>query len=215
MKGKTFFVIACMTVFLAAKPTVLADDLDPPTWRGYEGTTFQLWDFATSDTTPEPNVVNNPYGTPGLRVDTDHDWVSVDDQRTGIWALSGELDIYIPNWPEQRPEKEIWIQLTWKPAELDESPFLPDQPIVGVVTEPLFENMQTERWDESLGDGWTHSVYSIHMWPNPNKEWIAVKGDIMVDQVAVDTYCVPEPATISMLGIGALLATLKRRKARA
>jgi hypothetical protein len=38
---------------------------------------------------------------------------------------------------------------------------------------------------------------------------------IMVDQVVVDTWCtVPEPATLSLLGMGALAIVLRFRRKR-
>ncbi len=135
---------------------------------------------------------------------------SVDDH-IGVWGLSGEIDVYIPNWPERRPEKEIWIQLTWKAGELDQSPFLPDVPIVGVAAD-IFGSMTMTRQDFSVGqDGWYQSVFDIHLWPNPTKEWIAVKGDILVDQLVIDTICIPEPGTILLFSIAGWVISRGRK----
>jgi len=222
MKAKRTTILMISVVILLSGQTIFADDLFPPDdffdyWqRGSVGTTFQQWSFPTSD--PEPMSPDagyyNPHGDPLLRVDSDYDWIAStagtpNCGRDGIWALSGEIDMLIPNFPQQREEKQIWIQLTWRPGENDA--FLPDEPLVGVVCNPVFDLMDMTRDDLDLGDGWTHSIFSIYIWPNPNSEWIAVKGDIEVDQIVVDTICIPEPATVLLLFAGGVAALRKKR----
>jgi len=194
-------IILCMAVTLTAGSIAFADDVMIPPWRGADGSTHQLWEFGTDDPFPAPDVVDNPYGDPLLHVDTPHGWSD------GIWALSGEMDIYLPNRPVTGGWKEIWIQLTWKPG-LDPDPFLPDQPNVAVTP---FDHITMYRDDDGLGDGWIYSLYRIDLWPNPPEEWIAIKGDILVDQLVIDTICIPEPATVCLLGLGALALLKKRR----
>ena len=53
--------------------------------------------------------------------------------------------------------------------------------------------------------GWTLSVFRINLYPNPPEEWFTIKGDIIVDHLAIDTRCLPEPATVALLGLGALV----------
>jgi hypothetical protein len=182
--------------------------LQPP-WQGEPRTTFQEWDFATNSVTPSPNsvTVNNPYGDPLLRVTPADEWVSTVDGRQGVWPLSGEIDVYLPNWQELQPKKEIWIQLTWKATDVDL--YLPNEPLIGVAP---FESMQMSREDSAEQDGWVSSLFIIDIWPNPSEEWISVKGDIMVDELLIDTYCVPEPVTILLLGAGGTLVTLARKR---
>ena len=194
-------------IIIAAGSPVFAN-LVPP-WRGEEGSTYQQWDFSTDDTTPPPDVVSNPYvNGPQLRVDTPFDWYQAVDSATGVWPLSGEIDVYIPNRQLPLDQKDIWIQLIWKQANRDPDPFLPDEPIVGVTP---FDSMTMERDDLRGREDWTHSQFKIVIYPNPGAEWITIKGDILVDQLIIETYCIPEPATIALLGIGGLV-TLTRRK---
>lgn len=203
---KKLFVISLVIIAVSAAPA-FADLV--PEWRGKEGSTYQQWDFSTNDTTSAPDVVDNPYGNgPQLRVDTPFDWYETIDSATGVWPLSGEIDIYIPNQKLPLDHKYIWIQLMWKQANLDPDPFLPDEPGVGVTP---FDSMEMTREDLRSREDWTHSQFKITIWPNPNEEWITIKGDILVDQLIIDTYCIPEPATIALLGIGGLITFRRKR----
>ncbi len=195
-------VFLFMAITLATGSMVFAEQVIIPPWRFAEGSTYQAWEFGTDNPTPLPDIVDNPYGDPQLNVDTPFGWDN------GAWALSGEIDIYLPNRPVGGGWKELWIQLTWKPAGLDSSPFLPDQPNVAVTP---FDFATFYRDDQALADGWIVSLYKIEMWPNPLEEWIAIKGDIWVDELIIDTICIPEPTTIALLGLGALTLLRKRR----
>jgi len=201
-------VILCTAVILGAGSTAFAD-LVPP-WRGDDGSTFQQWDFSINNPTPPPDVVYNPYGNgPQLRVDTPYDWYEVIELGYGVWPLSGEIDVYIPNRQLPLDHKDIWIQLIWKQAHLDPNPFLPDQPLIGVTP---FDSMQMSRHDSVNLNGWTHSLFQINIWPNPFEEWITIKGNILVDQLTIDTICIPEPATLALLGIGGLMTLIRKRR---
>lgn len=198
-------LILCVAVLLGAGSSARAMDVIPPPWRGDPGSTMQQWEFSVFDLTPAPDVVRNPYGDPLLWANT-HGWIPQLDCRQGIWPLSGEIDVYIPNAP-YAPEKLIWIQLTWK-AGNEVNPYLPDEPMVGVTP---FDKIIISRTDTLVDCGWTHSIFVIDMWPNPIGEWITIKGDILVDELVIDTIC-PEPATIALLGLGGLALHGIRRK---
>lgn len=208
-------MIGCMAVTLAAGSSTFADDSYSPPWqRGSNGTTFQEWDFSQSDTEPSPisDTLYNPYGSPLLRVNTSHGWLDVvDDTHVGVWPLSGEIDVYIPNRPLRLERKEIWLQLTWKPADLCPDPFLPAEPIVGITP---FETMTMSRAENlDLGDDWVYTAFMINLYPNPDAEWITIKGDILVDQLVIDTYCIPEPTTFVLLGAGGWIIFVQRKRA--
>jgi hypothetical protein len=193
---KKIFLCAVLVLFLS---TVAGAVFTGPDWRGLDGSTFQQWTFDTDAKGPlAPDSEDNDYGDPGLLVNTPYDW----SDNGGFWAL-GELDIYIPNTSVIDGHKEIYIELVWKGA--GNEVFMPDQPIIGVLTNPYFDSMQMFKDDEYQDtSGWYHSVYIIDVYPNPIEEWITIKGDILVDAVTIDTICVPEPATLLLLGAGAL-----------
>ncbi len=133
---------------------------------------------------------------------------------TGIVALSGTLDIPIWNDPTPREEKKVQIQLTWAPQDGMPTPF----PIIGVTDIQPFgldNSMITEPVEIStilLGGGWTHSTYAFSIFPNPEYEVFRIGGDIYVDELVIDTYCVPEPASLSLLVLGGLSLMTRRRR---
>ena len=181
-----------------------------PTWdRGTEATTYQMWGFSTPNSLPDaPDDYYNPHGTPLLEVAAQSNWLADVNGHTGVWQLLTEIDMYIPNWPELNPEKEIWIQITWK-AE-DVSPLRADEPSISISPYDSYEIIHHE--DTDLGDGWMNTVYEIHLYPNPDAEWIYIKGDIMIDELIIDTRCIPEPASVLLFVTGGLLAIRAKRR---
>jgi hypothetical protein len=171
----------------------------------FGSTTETVWKFDEPDLTPAPDVVSNPYGDPLLVVDSCY-WIDMIDGRIGVFPLSGQIDVYIPNRDVIDGYKDIWLTLIWKPSTIDT--ILPEDPLVAVTP---FDSMQMSRDDIDLDNGWMQSLFSITIWPNPIEEWFTIKGDIMVDELSIYTECVPEPATISLLGLGILTLVRKRR----
>jgi hypothetical protein len=202
-------LILCAAVILGTTSSALAA-LTPPSWYGDEGSTHQQWSFSDSSLTPKPDVLDNDYGTPLLRVVPVGDWL----EDPGAWPLSGQIDVYIPNRQELLPFKEILLQLTWMAGDSDSSPFLPNQPVVGITSNPLFTRMEMSRQDTRGQNDWIDSLFTIRLYPNPYEEWITIKGDIIVDQVEIYTICVPEPTTLALLGIGGLVTTTIGRRRR-
>jgi len=175
-------------------------------------TTTQIWYFGTDQVMPVPDVVDPMTHHPQLKVDpgSGTGWHATAEGRTGVWSLSGEIDVLIPNYEFPNPYKEITLSLIWAPGGAD--PFLPDQPLVGVSAIPMDKMTMSVVNDPLAGTIWTQSIYSIVIWPNPPREWIAIKGDILVDQLDIKTRCVPEPATMGLLSLGGLALLRGRRK---
>jgi hypothetical protein len=191
-------------MLVAATRVATADDLFPPTWRGLPGSTWAVWDYLTPNPNPLPDMGFNPYGTPQTQIypGVGQVWWQQLDGRFGVWPLSGEIWVDIPNRPEPQPWKEIQIQLTWEPQAPGNTPFVlttvPEQ-VNGMLVQQI-----------PLDGLWMHSIYTIHLEPNPLWERILITGGINVDQLVIDTICVPEPGALSLLLVG-LLALRRTR----
>ncbi|MCJ7729040.1 MAG: PEP-CTERM sorting domain-containing protein [Sedimentisphaerales bacterium] len=204
-----------LTVILGAAVCASAAIFLPPSWRGEEGTTFQQWSFSEQNyawVNPDADPPwDNDFGTPQLFVDRNSLWNATVGEHTGVWTfegLMGGVGIDIPNNPVSSPEKEMWVELTWKEADLMD--FIPNVPSINVVAD--LDSKLVERIQEiSIGDGWKSTLFKITLQPNPPREWVTITGDILLDQVIIDTYCIPEPATLGLLSAGALLAFRRRR----
>jgi hypothetical protein len=225
MTKKILTVVVLLTAFAA---TAVADDFGPPNWRGQPNTTWGRWEFDVEPGAPDAPPITGgltwfqdydagvfPFGDPVLRVEpgATQSWFPVDtrggSQRVGIWPLSGFLEVELQNSPIARETKEIWIQLTWLPQTACSFPAVEIvDPATGVtVTDFLFQ--------EELDDGWFHTIYHLQLSPNPSQETVQIFGAVDVDELVIDTWCVPEPATMAMLTAGGVVALLRRRKKQA
>lgn len=122
---KLIMISMCL-LFVGA--TAMADDIQPPWWRGLESTTLQGWEFLIPQATninpdwPGPLDEGPPYKVgylpsteiiivepgPGMN------WIDVDQAsgRQGIWPLSGRMNIIVDNHKPPNPFKWVWVQIT-------------------------------------------------------------------------------------------------------
>jgi hypothetical protein len=203
--------------------TVLAEDIFPPPWRGQPGTTWADWEFLTPNPTPLPEVQFNPYGDsstvvyPGFSQTWQQEWGG----HVGVWPLSGVAFIEIPNSPVPNPYKDIWVQVTWA-AQVPGpggQPYVSEEysGLTGSLINQIALGPTNAQPSPPLGDTWYQSVYQIRIQPNPPHEKIVIGGSIMLDELVIDTYCVPEPATLIMFAAAiasALFAGAIRRSRR-
>jgi hypothetical protein len=205
-------VVAALAVLSMA--VVDASGYAGPGWRGGANTSFQQWSFDNNNMNPLPDTgfPPNPYGTPETWIVNGAAWKAGPiDSHSGVWQLgTGDIAIKIPNNPAAQLQKDIWVELLWK--EGFDSTFRPEQPMLGIYPSGSYTQINTTREDTSVGSGWTSSVFKISIWPNPPSEWITIGGDINLDQVVIDTRCIPEPATFGLLIGGAFMAIRRGRK---
>ncbi|MFP4053893.1 MAG: hypothetical protein ACLFV7_08530 [Phycisphaerae bacterium] len=226
----TLKVILAAVVLCAAGTGAWADDLRPPLMpdagfdRGMPGTTVQEWSFSVESTVDEgdwhvyePDLTNNP----GARVlhkegIMQPKWVDTDPDEfgtaQGILPLNGTIIIELPNFPPS-PSKEIWLQLTWFDNGANDGPGVAITGAEGPAqdyTWSVLEDIGTIDLQQTPAGMWKHTTYQGFIFPNPIWESIQITGAICVDQVVVDTYC-PEPASMSVLVLGALGALVRKR----
>jgi len=183
----------------------LAEDLVPPPWRGEPDTTFQHWTFDTDQSSGGggtgqwiPEVADNPYGQPDI--DTfwgDETWLQDYEGRFGVMRMSSNIMyINLPNVPEQNDWKIVWLQTTWR-----------DDPVIWTFSDPAASDI-FDRGTIDLGNGWSHTTTEIWIPDNPDFETIGLNNSIgttYFDQIVVDTICIPEPASLLLLGFAAVL----------
>jgi len=203
--GKLLAVCAAIAAYA---PVAVADDLNPPPWRGQEGTTYARWEFLTADPNPLPDEQVNPYGQADMSVwsGAGQHWMEVWGGRAGVWPLSGAMEVWIPNQPEMLPYKDIRVQISWAPQAPGSQPLITEKD--SALEAWLVDEMLLEPTLEPppVGENWIHSTFTIHIEPNPLSETVRIDGAVMVDEVVIDTICIPEPATLGLVMAGGLAA---------
>jgi len=216
-------MLGLMAVSLGAGASY-ADDISIPPWRGLPGTTSQEWDFLTGDQTPDSEFTYAPDGTevpydnqyggaeakyfPG----TGQHWWPVLDGRDGVLPLSGAIYLDIWNVPELNPRKEIQLQITWQEQVPKEVPIVTFEHFEP-GSEP-FEGHVADQITIPLEGEWKHTTFDLVITPNPSFETIRIGGAIDVDQIVVDTICIPEPGSLALLLCGFAAAPLWWRRRR-
>lgn len=221
MKRVWLIVAACTMAVAAVASTGLETDVLPPEWRGDPNTTLQAWSFDESSNPAliEPEYELNPYGAPSARITTNENcvtpgplqtfWMETEGGRDGVWRIYGSdyLELYLPNAETTNPFKEIWIQLTWSAGSIDRQPIFQTSPGYGAI-----ELIQAETVSDSE---YYRSVYKIVLEPNPVEEWIWIQPrdcTLYIDEIVVDTQCIPEPSSAALIGIGGVFGLLVRRR---
>lgn len=202
-------VVLAVTAFSAT-----ADDIVPPPWeRGAEGTTVQVWEFNSPDNPALPDLVGNDFGDPfaiiiGSEPGTnqlDPLWLPDHENHTGVWRTEGYVALWLPNAPLPREWKYIWLQITYT-AGNDYSPL--------ILTEPSYATMELVN-SQDAGGGYKHDTYGIIIEQNPAAEVITILPAfcaLYVDEIVVDTWCVPEPAAVALISLGGVFLLRRRRR---
>ena len=222
---KLILLVAVLALFVCQAAFSL--DVQPPPWRGQLSTTSQMWGFGTYSESGMEIQPDGPApgGQPWLPstklwwepgpLPFEQEWMSyyqpsvlqLHDIGYGVIPLSGWIDVIVDNHdPNPQNEKWIHIQVTWAP----QSGGTVFPPIVHVDDLLNGTNEVLPIYEEPLVGPWKTTIYEIHLPQNPIDEWVYIEGDIFVDELIIDTWCIPEPGSMALIGIG-LLALMKRK----
>jgi len=210
---RSLLSVLCIIVFL---PTLANAHVEfEPPWASDEGTTLQEWTFDDDDNPAPPENIRNEYGEAAALItvgDLGEGWLhSLPGlgTQTGLWDLGsgGTIVLEIDNRDEPLPYKEIWLQVTYY---MDIS-----QPPIVDVPGATFLGGETVIVEESGIGGWYLDLSKWRMEPNPSHETIILTADpswgAVIDQIVVNTICIPEPVSLGLLAFGSLLFLRKRR----
>ena len=218
-------VISILAILLCCgiSHAMMLPDVTAPEWRGLPGTTWAEWDFSTNNPTPIADAWENPFGTPELTVYPIHPWNGEIGGRFGVWALSGLVSTRIPNQPIANEYKLLQVQFIWtgefpsaaavptlsvSAVAVDDTPIVQSDIVLLSETDLLLE----PTGNSAIGENWHLTTYLYQISPNPKFETIDIAGSILMDKLVIDTWCVPEPTTMILLGLGSLM-TLRKCKA--
>ena len=197
-------VLGLVLTVLAAP--ALADDIVHPVWRNDARTTYERWEFSENVNPVPADEYVGEFATPQVSLPNGKFWPEMLG-RSGVWALTGQIFAEIENYPEPLEEKWIWVQLTWAPEDPG------NRPIVEAWVET--DTGTTEQGvivsEIALEEPWVHTTFRIVLTPNPVFETVHIDNSVYVDQLVIDTICIPEPVTLWLLGLGAV-GMLRRKR---
>jgi len=198
--------VIALSVFVFSSTLSLADDLTPPTYRGDPLSVHAHWNYIPGSTIL--NLTN---------------WSSVDDNDPSTYLYpnftpnpqitpnNGIYQFQVPNWVDNLPVKYLRLQLTW--GGTTASPInIFSQGLDGV--NPLVATLAFSSTPQILTSG-VYQYFDLVFQPNPDFERVNVQlpANNYLTQAVIDTVStVPEPATLVMLGLGALSLIRHRRR---
>lgn len=194
-----------------------AEYINPLGWEGNPYYTHQSWDFGTGQSPVNADVDLNPFGEPKLGIHGLHiDWLEETLGREGVWTIKNgwaQVEGIFPNEQNEHLSKEVWIQISLHTSIRGGAP-------IDVFFEyPPGSYVATAKESSVVpdADGWVYQTYLFELTPQPDWEVIGLNfsvpvGDyVAIDELVVDTRCIPEAATLSLLSLGGLMLQKRRQ----
>jgi hypothetical protein len=181
-------------------------------------TTYQQWTFNDADNPAAPEISDNPYGTALATITVNGEscgfqpgWCPVFLGHFGVWAsMETTVTLVIPNSPVSDGYKDVWLEMLFRTNLLDAE-------IHSIVTatgaNPVV--VPGSQVITAMDPGWYKLEAQWRIYPNPQEETIFLRvhdSGADIDYITVRTDCVPEPASLCLLGIGTLIAVYRKRK---
>jgi hypothetical protein len=217
---------------LAVVSPALAGDIFPPPWPRDPNDpkkTFQCWTFPTPmiGGLPDPGWYNQhqhqgrgpsgPRPIPGP-TGTGPVWVPDFAGRAGVWCIpdGAMLEFDIPNWYMPPPfQKELWIQIKYFEILPIVDVLYPS--VMGGTFPDLSRTAGLPIIDVPIGPtgGWRQGVWHVVLPFCPDFEVLKLTAppmtEVYIDQVCIDTWCVPAPGAAALLALGLIGASRRRR----
>jgi len=207
---RRMFAFAAMVSIIAA--TAKPDYSNPPAWQDNPYFTHQTWQFRTGASPVNADIDLNPFGESKLGIHGDNiRWSEYEFAREGVWTIEqgwAQIEGIIFNEENEDLSKEIWIQATLHTSIRG-----------GVPIDILFEfpdgTYTVTPIDSSVivaPDGWLYQTYLFDLTPQPDWEVVGLNFSlptgayVAIDQLDIDTRCIPEPATLLLLALGGFLS---------
>ncbi|MDY7010020.1 MAG: PEP-CTERM sorting domain-containing protein [Planctomycetota bacterium] len=212
MATKTIMLLAILTLIVTP---VMAEDVYDPPWEEdptdpqWEGgvTTYQRWEFAENPTYPVE--MDNKFGEPFVEV-VNGEYPDIvpgpNDVDIPTWHIGpggGKVKVTVQNNPDPNKVKLILFQITSDKAGDPGGP----------TTNP--PGASQPRGPIQLPNAnWYVFTWDIVIPGNPPEETIEMEfpESTNISEIVVHTMCVPEPATMTLLALGACLPLLRRRR---
>ncbi len=164
-------------------------------------------DFYAEYTTPGSGdagwaVVNDPQGDPINKYEFD-----LPHWQDGPWGSVTEL--YIDNEEHLNWHKDVWFEVEYSTAVPNPLPILElYDPGAGVHPSAPVVNGLNVTWHWRIDE---QPAYEVIRFENSDFFWLAMGLPNAMDQIEVGTYCIPASGSLSLLGLGGLATTRRRR----
>jgi len=214
-------IMLALGLALSLAGPAMGEDLNPPPWDlSLPNQTAEWWECEGQPVYPFepiwPTQYDNPFGPPEPTLtflcDVEIEYIPGPHDpvvEIATWHVSGPggIDIEIKNNPDPDKYKLIFWQIT-----SDQSPTPTGSP--PTTTPPgtsLPSPYPQAPWPV---DNWYTYNGLLEIRPNPEKE--IIHFDLLpstnIEEIVIKTICIPEPATLTLLALGACLPLLRRRR---